>query len=91
MTRDEMLAELRSNVCDVIFTKKNGEERTMHCTLMESKIPKLETAETRRETTSDRIVVYDLSKEGWRSFLPETVETFAVHKDTFVEVTTCKP
>ena len=34
-----LLGLLRSEVVDITFTKKDGSERIMKCTLMESKIP----------------------------------------------------
>ena len=36
--RDEMIRDLRESDCNVIFTKVNGEERDMICTLNPDKI-----------------------------------------------------
>ena len=38
-TRSEMINELKKSTCRVIFTKVNGDERNMVCTLDESIIP----------------------------------------------------
>ena len=39
MTNDEMKDSLHQGMCKVVFTKKNGDERIMHCTLQESMLP----------------------------------------------------
>lgn len=55
----------------VSFTKKDGTERTMRCTLAESAIP---TKDQPAKETSTRSVpttslaVFDLDKQEWRSF-----------------------
>jgi len=37
--RNELVGILKSNICNVTFTKVNGEQRTMPCTLKEGVIP----------------------------------------------------
>ena len=84
LNRDEMLENLRSKICEVVFTKANGEERLMECTLMESEIP----AEMMPKTdgnvvSSDRpanlevIRVFDVGINQWRSFRIDSVTQFA--------------
>ena len=38
-SRDDLLKDLRSNVVEILFTKVNGEQRTMRCTLQERLLP----------------------------------------------------
>lgn len=54
----------------VNFTKKDGSERIMKCSLEESKIPKTTLVEGKlqRKIPNDLIVVYDLDIKEWRSF-----------------------
>lgn len=56
---------LRRNLVNVTFDKVNGESRTMKCTLKDDVIPKV-TQE--RSTPEDLVTVYDVDKDGWRSF-----------------------
>jgi len=79
MTRDEMVSALRQNVCQVVFTKVNGETRDMSCTLMEDKIPdefKPRDDDTGVQRTLDVIRVFDVNANGWRSFRVDNVTTF---------------
>lgn len=61
----------------VVFTKKDGTERTMLCTLREEKIP----AEFKPKTeatnfTDEAMRVFDLEANGWRSFRWDSVKKF---------------
>jgi len=84
MTRDEMLVLLRSGVCNVTFTKVNGESRDMRCTLVrdmipEEKIPKSPVDTEAEEPTKVNeavIRVFDLVKTDWRSFKVDSVTEF---------------
>lgn len=80
MTRNDYVTELKNGVCRVIFTKKNGEERDMTCTLdmsyvPESQHPKGTAGYVKNEET---ISVYDMKAEGWRSFKVENIKEFLV-------------
>jgi hypothetical protein len=55
----------------VTFTKKDGTERVMRCTLNRNSIPSDKHPKEDSKTkprTNDVQVVYDLDSEGWRSF-----------------------
>jgi hypothetical protein len=39
MTRDEYKSELRKGICEITFTKKDGTERVMRCTLAQAHMP----------------------------------------------------
>jgi len=62
----------------VTFTKVDGTERVMQCTLEESKLPPVvikEDAKPRKETTSTKALrVFDLEKKEWRSFTIKNVK-----------------
>ena len=63
------------NIVRVKFTKKNGDERLMVCTTNHAAIPweHQPKGEMYRAEPENQIRVYDLEKQGWRSFLVESV------------------
>ena len=68
---------LKSGVC-VTFTKKDGSERKMQCTLIESKIPtdKRPKGTSESENTStvgSAVRVFDTEVGEWRSFRWDSV------------------
>jgi len=54
----------------VTFTKQDGTERVMNCTLHEDLLPKVEVKEntTPRKKSDTSLAVFDLDNQGWRSF-----------------------
>ena len=77
MTRDEMINELRTRECRVIFTKVNGEERDMQCTLNMQFIPEDKRPKTGKEYVDDVIRAFDVNKQEFRSFRVENVISFS--------------
>lgn len=77
MTRDEMMTELRERVCRVIFTKVNGEERDMQCTLNMDTIPEDKRPKTGKEHVDSVIRAFDVNKQEFRSFRVENVVSFS--------------
>ena len=69
---DDIKRKLAEGVIEVTFTKKDGTERVMKCTLKESLIPEKDKPKgdsPRANTgTGGVIACYDVEKEGWRSF-----------------------
>ena len=66
------------NGVNVVFTKKDGTERAMLCTLVESKIPGDKQPKTPTETGStagQAVRVFDIDKGEWRSFRWDSVKT----------------
>ena len=60
----------------VTFTKSDGTDRVMKCTLEESKLPKVEIkegAKPRKESTTS-MRVFDTEKNEWRSFTIKKVK-----------------
>ena len=76
ITREDILKLIR-NEAIVTFTKTNGEKRVMHCTTDMTKIPEDQRPVTSITITNqqndDVLRVYDLEKNGWRSFRIDSV------------------
>lgn len=74
--REELSRLLRSRICRVVFTKVNGEERVMKCTLNRSLLPEGITNNGRGWHTSltDTLSVWDLEKNEWRAFRVASVK-----------------
>lgn len=71
---------LQTSQCRVIFTKLNGEERNMICTLREDIIPSATkdpiTQKKVRDLNEEVLAVWDTKAEGWRSFRTANVVSF---------------
>lgn len=81
-TKEEIIEQLRNNVCKVGFTKVNGEYREMTCTLKadivpayERKTPVITEASEKEKAT---VSVWDVDKKAWRSFRVESVKTINI-------------
>ena len=71
---------LQTSQCRVIFTKLNGEERNMVCTLREDIIPSATkdpiTQKKVRDLNEEVLAVWDTKAEGWRSFRTANLVSF---------------
>ena len=69
MISKQWLAKLlRENIATVKFTKKDGTERVMKCTLMEGvAIPHEKTTDRVKEPKDEILPVWDMEANGWRS------------------------
>jgi hypothetical protein len=67
---------LRQGQVKVTFMKKDGTERTMRCTLHPEYVPQIEEdiTKAKRKQSGSNLAVYDLDKQGWRSFIVENVK-----------------
>ena len=73
--REWLRGLLRDEKVTIVFTKKDGTERKMVCTLAESKIPSEKSPKNTGKTGSDdAIAVFDLDKTEWRSFRWDSVK-----------------
>jgi hypothetical protein len=73
--RDWLRGLLRDEKVTIVFTKKDGSERKMLCTLAESKIPSEKSPKNTGKSQSDEaIAVFDLEKTEWRSFRWDSVK-----------------
>jgi acyl-ACP thioesterase len=76
LTKDQIVAALRAHVCNVTFTKVNGETRTMPCTLREDIVPAYERKTPAKEATDKEkatLSVWCTDKAAWRSFRVDSV------------------
>lgn len=83
--RYELKQVLENSITTVVFTKVNGEQREMKCTLLSEYLPKTDVAEkqllteslTKKENPST-MVVWDVENNGWRSFRIDSVNSISV-------------
>lgn len=71
---------LHQGPATVTFTKKDGTERIMKCTLEPNVLPKVELkedAKPRKESTTS-MRVFDLEKNEWRSFTIKSVKQIQI-------------
>ena len=75
--KDVLTNIIRKNITTVTFTKVNGEDRVMKCTLDPKYLPKIDgvVEESGRPENPNVVVVWDIEKEGWRSFRLDSVRT----------------
>ena len=73
-TKSYLLDSLRSDVVVIQFTKTDGTERFMTCTLKEDLIEKYEKKTDREKAVNEDVIsVWDVEKNGWRSFRYDSV------------------
>jgi hypothetical protein len=77
LERDTVLEMLRKNIMSVTFTKVDGTERTMKCTLLPEYVP-VPQGHAMKESTAQNISVWDIDAAGWRSFRLPFVKSFTV-------------
>jgi hypothetical protein len=74
-----LVDENTKDLC-VVFTKKDGSERELFCTLDESRIPSAKLPKVQEEGTTARNFsdesarVFDTEKQEWRSFRWDSVK-----------------
>ena len=79
MNRESVTKSLREGVCEVFFTKSDGSERIMHCTLNPKFAPSMpqQVEETvRKNKNPDAIAVWDTDFDAWRSFRIDRIMEF---------------
>jgi len=73
--REWLRGLLHDTEVTVTFTKKDGTERAMVCTLVNDKIPSEKAPKNTGKTHSDEaIAVFDVEKQDWRSFRWDSVK-----------------
>lgn len=76
--RDWLAGLLKTNEVKVVFTKSDGSEREMACTLKESAVVKYEKKTERTKAKSnDTLSVWDLEKASWRSFRYDSIKSIS--------------
>ena len=72
--RKWLISHLKYGPVTVYFTKKDGTERKMDCTLKEENIVQYEKKTERVKTLNEETCpVFDLEKNEWRSFRYDTI------------------
>ncbi len=75
---DNLKEFLHDEIIEVSFTKKNGEDRIMKCTLMAKEIPAnmapKNIGNPPDEENRDYMNVFDVEAQGWRSFILDSVK-----------------
>lgn len=73
--REWLRGVLKMHETTIIFTKKDGTERKLLCTLAENKIPSEKSPKNSGKAKSDEaIAVFDLENQDWRSFRWDSVK-----------------
>lgn len=73
--REWLRGVLRNEKVKITFTKKDGTEREMLCTLANDKIPSEHAPKNTGKSQSDEaLAVFDLENDGWRSFRWDSVK-----------------
>ena len=75
ITRKDLVDRLKQSVVNVVFTKADGSERTMNCTLKLENIPEDQHPKSTFKSESDQIRVFDTDIQEWRSFNFSSVKT----------------
>jgi len=79
MNKHELKEVLQNGVVTVVFTKVDGSERSMKCTLLPEYMPavaqgqQLLTESTRVENPNT-LSVWDVDSGGWRSFRMDSIK-----------------
>ena len=75
ITREGLVDRLKQSVVNITFTKADGSERTMNCTLKLENIPEDQHPKSIVKSESDQIRVFDTDIQEWRSFNFSSVKT----------------
>ncbi|PPD52546.1 MAG: hypothetical protein CTY12_06285 [Methylotenera sp.] len=80
---------LKTNICEVVFTKADGSERTMKCSLLPSVFTQFnlsESTKSTKKTSDEQLNVIDVDKGDWRSFKIAAVKSFKVVSASFTNM-----
>lgn len=75
LPRDKLITVLRNWDATIVFTKVDGTERTMKCTLREDVIGE---GDMQPADSGDVIHVWDIEKDAWRSIRFSSIKTAQV-------------
>lgn len=80
MNKNEMVEKLHEGICKVTFTKKNGENRVMNCTLKKEVLKETLGDSFKEESnsmdTDEVVTVMDTDKGLFRRFRVDSVISF---------------
>ena len=77
-SKDEIKKLAQDGVITVTFTKVDGSERVMKCTLNSSHLPsQMDIKEATSKDNPNVLAVWDVDKSAWRSFRVDSVKEVA--------------
>ena len=76
MKRDILIKNLQKRTMRITFTKVNGDERVMDCSLQEHILPP--TNPDNHKENEEVLPVFDINKGEWRSFRLDSVTNIEV-------------
>lgn len=80
-TKENLIELLRTNIVKVTFTKVDGTQRVMNCTLMSEYVPNAPTSSGQvllQESESKAVSVWDTDANAWRSFRIDSVKSVSM-------------
>ena len=74
--RKWLLGLLETEIVEIEFTKKDGTERVMKCTLQEDFLPEVDGVIVfdKDRWKKEAVAVFDVEKEDWRSFRWDSIK-----------------
>ena len=85
-TKDELRDLAQGHVLTITFTKADGTERVMECTLRKDLLPQANTdisgvlsEQKNRRENNMVMAIWDLEKTGWRSFRLDSLKKVEVN------------
>ena len=74
LSKTNIMNMLNTGIVNVKFTKTDGTEREMKCTLLNEIVKPHEKKTNREKKVNENIIsVWDIDKEGWRSFRLDSI------------------
>lgn len=78
LSRSALRENLLNNIATITFTKRDGAERVMKCTLVEDYLPPKDPDVEAREPNLNTLTVWDLEKNDWRTFRMDSIKRIVV-------------
>lgn len=77
--REWLREVLQNDVVEVNFTKNDGSERKMLCTLSQKRIPEEKMPKNSGKAKNDDVIsVFDIEKSDWRSFRVDSIRSIVL-------------
>jgi len=74
ISKSNIMNMLTTDIVNIKFKKADGSERLMKCTLLEGWVKEYEKkSEKTRKVSEDTLSVWDVEKDGWRSFRYDSI------------------
>lgn len=86
MKKDELKQNLHNFVCEIVFTKKDGTERTLIGTTKSEFLKEDDHSKVTipKSENPNNVKVFDLAKQSWRSFNIDTLKSFKILGENYV-------